>query len=302
MSQPNGAQRNNMDREKKTAAWVYEIHKDMVSLGFRVVETLFSAQSPFQKIDIVKTTGHGNMLLNDGMIMLSDRDEFVYHEMIAHVPIFVHPDPRRVLIIGGGDGGTAREALKHKGIERVVMVEIDKMVVDACREFMPRVSGALDDPRLEIVYDDGVAYAQNTAEKFDIAIIDSTDPVGPAAPLFDSAFYKSISACLSEKGIMVSQSESPFYDAEIQVSMFGNQRPYFNRLHMYLFPTLTYPGGLWSFGFASKGLSPTADLDEKRITGSNILTRYYNAQVHRAAFSLPEFVRENLSEVLDPLE
>ncbi len=285
----------------KQTQWIREVHKETVCLGFKVEKLLFSGQSPFQKIEIIKTAGHGKMLLNDGIVMLSEKDEFIYHEMIAHVPLFVHPAPRRVLIIGGGDGGTAREVLKHETVERVVMVEIDQMVVDACREHIPSVSGALEDPRLELVFGDGVEYVKNSDETFDVALIDSTDPIGPATPLFDSVFYKNTADRLAEDGIMITQSESPFYDTEIQLSMFKNQRPHFKKLHIYLFSTLTYPGGLWSFGFASKKQCPARDLDEKRVHASRIKTRYYNAQIHRAAFALPEFTRENLAGIVDPV-
>ena len=298
------------------ALWVYERHKNIVSLGFKVEASLFSARSPYQQIDIVETAGHGRMLLNDGVVMISERDEFVYHEMIAHVPLLTHPNPRRVLIVGGGDGGTAREVLKHQTVERVVMVEIDEMVVRACREHMPSVAGALSDPRLTLLFEDGVKYVAESNDGFDLAIIDSTDPVGPAAPLFDSAFYRNTAALLDENGVMITQSESPFYDPEIQRSMFTNQRPHFPRLHMYLFSTLTYPGGLWSFGYASKGPCPVRDLDETRFTplaaagtapagsggaeGPRRGVRYYTPAVHRAAFALPRFVDDALCDLLDP--
>jgi len=288
-----------MERDTTPELWIYERHKDLVALGFKVESTLFSGQSEFQNIDIVQTTGHGKMLLNDGVVMISERDEFAYHEMITHVPLLTHPDPRRVLIIGGGDGGTAREVLKHKGVQRVVMVEIDKMVVDACREYMPSVSGSLEDPRLTLLFEDGVRYVKESDETFDVAIIDSTDPVGPAAPLFDTAFYARTAARLSERGVMITQSESPFYDPEIQRSMFANQRPHFRKLHMYLFSTLTYPGGLWSFGFATKGPCPLRDFNNERFAAAGIETRYYNPQLHRAAFALPTFVFEQLADLLD---
>jgi len=281
--------------------WVREIRKNSVSLAFRVEKTLFSGKSPFQQVDIVKTASHGAMLLNDGMIMLSERDEFIYHEMIAHVPLFVHPDPRRVLIIGGGDGGTAREVLKHATVERVVLVEIDRMVVDACRMHIPSVSGAFEDPRLTLLIDDGVRYVKGTDERFDVVLIDSTDPVGPAEPLFDTAFYANVAARLTENGIMITQAESPFYDPEFQAVILSGQRPHFARLHLYNFSNLTYPGGLWSFGFASMGLCPIGDFDPGRVARSGIRTRYHNPRIHRAAFSLPEFVGGNLSGLIDPL-
>jgi spermidine synthase len=281
--------------------WVTETHKDMVCLGFKVKKTLFSAKSAFQQVDVVETAGHGGLLLNDGIVMLSEKDEFVYHEMIAHVPLFTLKNPERVLIIGGGDGGTAREVLKHKSVKRVVMVEIDKMVVDACKKHLPSVACALDDPRLELIIDDGVKYAKNTSKTFDVVLIDSTDPIGPAQPLFNREFYASIFKLLDKNGIMISQSESPFYDTEIQRSMFSNQRPFFKKIHMYTFSTLTYPGGLWSFGFASNGPCPIKDFDPKRADESGIEMKYYNPAVHRAAFALPCFVTSALAGLIDPV-
>ena len=281
--------------------WVKETHQDSVALSFKVEETLFSGKSAFQQVDVVRTKGHGVMLLNDGIIMVSERDEYVYHEMIAHVPIFVHPKPSRVLVIGGGDGGTIREVLKNDNVSRAVLVEIDEMVVNACREHMPSVSYALDDPRVELIIGDGVKYVASAEETFDVVLIDSTDPIGPAAPLFDRQFYQNVAALLAEDGIMISQAESPFYDFKIQSAMLANQRPFFNRLHMYTFTNLTYPGGLWSFGFGSKALCPLTDFDRNRVMTADITTRYYTPDIHVAAFMLPKFVQQNLSDMLDPL-
>lgn len=215
-----------MENKDTLNLWVTEFHKD-AGMTFKVEKTLFAGESRFQKVDIVRTVTHGAILLNDGRMMLSEKDEFIYHEMIAHVPLFVHPLPKRVLVIGGGDGGTVREVLRHKSIERVVMVEIDELVVNACRKHIPSVSCALDDPRLELRIEDGVRYVSDTKETFDVVLIDSTDPVGPAEPLFNKAFYKNVASLLGSGGIMVSQSESPFYDYEIQKSMLMNQRPFF---------------------------------------------------------------------------
>lgn len=281
--------------------WVHEGHKGILETRYRVEKTLFSEKSPYQQIDVVQTAGLGRMLLNDGIVMLSERDEFVYHEMIAHVPLFVHPRPRRVLVIGGGDGGTVREIMRHESIERVVMVEIDEAVVRACRAHMPTVSCALDDPRLELRIEDGVRYVAECRETFDLVIVDSTDPIGPATPLFNRDFYEKAAGLLGPDGILVSQAESPFYDPELQEPMLRNQRPFFSRLHLYLFSTLTYPGGLWSFGFASKGPCPLADFAPNRVAAAGLETRYYNPGVHRAAFMLPNFVRDSLADVLDPL-
>ena len=281
--------------------WVKETHQDSVALSFKVEKTLFSGKSPYQQVDVVQTAEHGGMLLNDGIVMVSERDEYVYHEMIAHVPLFVHPNPRRVLVIGGGDGGTVRELLKHEVVERIVMVEIDEMVINACREYLPSISYGLDDPRVELLVDDGVKYVAAAPETFDVVLIDSTDPIGPAAPLFDRQFYQNVAGLLSDAGIMISQAESPFYDFKIQSSMLENQRPFFNRVHLYTFTNLTYPGGLWSFGFGSKKLCPLADFDPGRIDAEAVHTLYYTPDIHVAAFMLPKFVKENLAGVLDPL-
>ncbi len=281
--------------------WITEPHQN-TALSFKVEQTLFSGKSKFQRVDVVRTTDLGNMLLNDGLIMLSERDEFIYHEMIAHVPLFVHPDPRRVLIIGGGDGGTAREVLKHPGMERVVMVEIDEMVVDACRAHLPAVSGSLDDPRLELRIEDGVKFMAESEEQFDVILVDSTDPVGPATPLFNKEFYENTARRLTDDGILITQAESPFYDQAVQRPMLTNQRPFFERLHVYLFSNLTYPGGLWSFGFASKGLCPVRNVNDSRIASSGIRFRYYNPAIHRAAFALPTFVADHLKGVIDPAD
>lgn len=281
--------------------WVKEIHQDSVALSFKVEETLFSGKSPFQQVDVVRTKDHGAMLLNDGIIMVSERDEFVYHEMIAHVPLFVHPKPSRVLVIGGGDGGTVREVIRHEDVSRVVMVEIDEMVVNACRDHMPSLSYALDDPRVDLIIGDGVKYVAAADEQFDVVLIDSTDPIGPAAPLFDRQFYQNVAALLGEDGIMISQAESPFYDFKIQSAMLANQRPFFNRLHMYTFTNLTYPGGLWSFGFGSKTRCPLADFDKNRVNAAALPARYYTPEIHIAAFMLPGFLQQRLSDMLDPL-
>ncbi|MCG6893447.1 MAG: polyamine aminopropyltransferase [Desulfobacteraceae bacterium] len=279
--------------------WVREVHRGVVALSFKVEKTLFSGKSPYQQVDVIQTAGHGRMLLNDGIVMISERDEFVYHEMIAHVPLFVHPDPKRVLVIGGGDGGTVREVVRHPGVECVVMVEIDEMVVHACREHFPQVSSALDHPKLSLHIEDGVRFVAETKERFDVVIVDSTDPIGPAQPLFDKAFYENTAGLLLDGGILITQAESPFYDPDLQRPMLANQRPYFPRLHLYLLTNLTYPGGLWSFGFASKGPDPLRDFDPRRVEASGLRFRYYNADIHRAAFALPTFVTETLCDTID---
>jgi spermidine synthase len=282
--------------------WITEIHRGVVGNTFKVEKTLFTGRSKFQQVDVVKTEGLGRMLLNDGVVMLSERDEFIYHEMIAHVPLFVHPAPKRILVVGGGDGGTMREVLKHRSVVRAVLVEIDDMVIKACQEYLPAVWAAKDDPRLEIKIEDGVKFVAETEETFDVVLIDSTDPIGPASPLFGKEFYQNVAKKLAADGILITQAASPFYDHYIQGPMFRNQRPFFQRLHIYNYSNLTYPGGLWSFGFAANGICPLKDFDPQRVAASGISTRYYNADIHLSAFMLPTFIAEEMGDVIDAVD
>ncbi|MFP4475845.1 MAG: polyamine aminopropyltransferase [Desulfatibacillaceae bacterium] len=278
--------------------WVREVYHGTFGLQFKVVETLFSRRSPYQRVDVVRTAGFGRMLLCDGAVMLTEGDEFVYHEMIAHVPLFVHPKPASVLVIGGGDGGTAREVLRHESVSRCVMVEIDEMVVEASREHLPGM-GPWDDPRLDLRIADGVEFTRTTEERFDVVIVDSTDPVGPATVLFSEGFYADVARVLTDDGILVAQAESPYFDGMVQRRMLENQRTHFPRLHLYNISNLSYPGGLWSLTFASRGLCPIRDFREDAARAGGFETRYYNPMIHRAAFGLPEFVRKNIQGVAD---
>ncbi|MBA6358167.1 polyamine aminopropyltransferase, partial [Colwellia sp. BRX8-3] len=188
--------------------WVEEKFEDFLGIKFKVEKVLFSGKSEFQTVDVVETKGHGKMLLNDGLIMVTERDEFAYHDMISHVPLFVHPHPKNILVIGGGDGGTAREVIRHLSVKKCTMVEIDEMVVDACKKHIPQTASALDDERIDLIIGDGVQFVKETTEKFDVIIVDSTDPIGPAQPLFGEAFYKDVFNCLADDGIVVAQGES----------------------------------------------------------------------------------------------
>lgn len=245
--------------------WIEEKLEDYLGIRYRVEKVLFSGVSEYQRVDVVETRGHGRMLLNDDLVMIAERDEFVYHDMIAHVPLFVHPKPRRVLIIGGGDGGTAREVIRDENVQKCTMVEIDKMVIDACKEFIPVTSSALADAKVDLIIGDGVRYVAETPEKFDIILFDSTDPIGPAERLFGPEFYANVYNILNDDGIVVSQGESPFYEQKIQASMLDILSGLFFNVAIYNYSNLTYPGGLWSFTFASKGLHPTKDFDESRV-------------------------------------
>jgi spermidine synthase len=279
--------------------WLEEKFQDFLGLRFKVERVLFSGQSEFQTVDVVETKGHGRMLLNDGLVMVTERDEFAYHDMISHVPLFVHPEPKNVLIIGGGDGGTAREVIRHRTVQQCTMVEIDAMVVDACKKYIPQTACALDDDKVKLIIGDGVEFVKNTNEKFDVIIVDSTDPIGPAQPLFGEQFYQDVFNCLTDDGIVVSQGESSWYAMDIQQSLLKVLNNVFPQCLLYSFSNLTYPGGLWSFTFASKQHHPINDFYAQRVINSNLAFRYYNAGLHSAAFALPSFVKDGLTGLID---
>ena len=280
----------------KSDLWIEEKNEKGFSVGFKVNKTFFSGKSDFQYVDVVETEALGRMLLNDGLIMVTEKDEFIYHDMIAHVPLFIHPNPKKVLVIGGGDGGTAREAIRHSSVEKCVMVEIDEMVVNACKEFIPQTSKDLDHPKMDLKIADGVKFVKETDEKFDVIMVDSTDPIGPAQPLFGAEFYQDIYNCLSDDGIVVSQGESPWHESVMQNKLLDILSQKFPVVRLYNFMNLTYPGGLWSFTYASKGLHPLNDFDEKRVKDSGLEFTYYNTETHRASFSQPEFIRKRVEK------
>lgn len=278
--------------------WVEEKFEDFLGLRLKVEKVLFSGKSDFQTVDVVETKGLGKMLLNDGLIMVTERDEFAYHDMITHVPLFVHPEPKKVLVIGGGDGGTAREVIRHPSVEKCTMVEIDGMVVDACKEHIPLTASALEDERIDLIIGDGVEFVKNTSEKFDVILIDSTDPIGPATPLFGEAFYQDVYNCLADDGIVVSQGETPWYGKDIQRSLLTVLNNVFPKSYLYSFSNLTYPGGLWCFTFASKKFHPVKDFKLDRVLESGMAFKYYNHKVHSAAFCLPNFIKQGLEDLI----
>lgn len=270
--------------------WIEELYKEGLSFRLALRKRLFADQSAFQKVEVFESSHHGKVLLNDGCFMLSERDERIYHEMMAHVPLHVHPNPKRVLIIGGGDGGTAREVLKHKSVESCILVEIDEMVVEACKRYIPQTAAVFQDPRLKLVIGDGVAFARDSKETFDVVLVDSTDPNGAATPLFGPEFYGDLAKRLSEDGIVIAQGESVFYEEKTQQSLLKIASPLFDFVTMFNFTNMTYPGGLWSFMWASKKLHPLKDFKTTTVKDCS----YYNEDVHRAAFALPEFQKQRL--------
>ncbi len=276
--------------------WYTEKHTENAGITLKVTKSLFSGKSDFQQLDIVETAEYGRMMLLDGLVMVTERDEFVYHDMITHPALFVHPNPKKVLVIGGGDGGTIREIMKHRGVEEAVLCEIDGLVIEKSIELLPSMACEIDgnNPRVKLHVDDGIAYIREHQETFDIILVDSTDPIGPAEGLFEEDFYRMVFGALKKDGIMVAQSESPFYHGEIQKNMYRNLRAVFPIVEMYQAFIPTYPSGFWSFAFASKQYHPVNDFDKERARNRGFYTRYYNEELHLGAFMLPTFARENI--------
>ena len=267
---------------------------DTLTYQYKFDQKLFSKKSQFQQIDIVENKDLGRILFNDSIAMLSEKDEFIYHDMIAHVPMSTHPNPKKVLIIGGGDGGTLREVLRHDCVESAIQVEIDSVVVEACKEFIPQCAISYEHPKAKLLIEDGAEYVKTTKEKFDVVIIDSTDPLGPSTPLFGPEFYQNVFSILNDDGICVAQAESPYYYEKEQVGLLKIQKEIFPQLYTYRYSNLVYPGGMWCLSLASKQYSP---LDMDQIRDLNFSTKYYSKEMHAAAFVLPPFLKERFREL-----
>ncbi len=262
--------------------------------GFSVTEMLATQQSSFQKIDLFRSTSHGVVLALDGLIQLTERDEYVYHEMISHVPLLVHPDPERVLIIGGGDGGTAREVSRHSLVKHIDMCEIDGMVVDLCKIHFPSTAVGMDHPKVNVTIGDGIEWVKQSADhSYDVVIIDSSDPVGPGIGLFNAAFYNQVKRILRQNGVVVAQGESPLYQAPAVRNLRRAMREVFPITATYLASIPTYPSGLWSFAYASLGIEPF-EIDHHRAKAITSESKYYNEGIHHAAFALPTHLYKEL--------
>lgn len=278
-----------------TDDWFTEKHTPYAGLTLAVRERLHDRQSPFQRIEVLDTVEYGRMLLLDGFVMLTDRDEHVYHEMIVHPVLLAHGNPRRVLIIGGGDGGSVREVLRHGGVEGVTLVEIDEAVIETCRRFFPALTAHLDDPRVTIRCEDGFAFLDKHPGGFDAIVVDSIDPVGEAAKLFTSAFYAKIKTSLRPGGIAVFQTESPFYNTEVVVQVSRKLTPLFSIVAPYLAHIPTYPSGLWSFTCASDTVEPrVAEPFAEPAFQADL--KYFTPQAMQAAFVLPRYLERSLAE------
>lgn len=279
--------------------WFSEEQTPNVKLSIRVDRQLYSGKSEFQRIDVFDSPEFGRFLTLDGYMMLTEKDEFIYHEMITHVPMAVHPAVKNVLVIGAGDGGVIRELTRYPEIEHIDLVEIDELVVEVCKKYLPKTSCRLDDPRLSIHYEDGVRFVRSCEEQYDLIIVDSTDPFGPGEGLFTREFYGSCFKALCKDGIMVNQHESPFYQADAVACQRAHKRivESFPISRVYQAHIPTYPSGHWLFGFASKKYHPLKDLREAAWNLKGLSCSYYTTTLHKGAFYLPAYVEKMLEEV-----
>ncbi|MCU9613338.1 spermidine synthase [Caldibacillus lycopersici] len=273
--------------------WFTEKQTEHFGITIRVNQTLHTEQTEFQKLDMVETEEWGNMLLLDGMVMTTVRDEFVYHEMVSHVPLFTHPHPEKILVVGGGDGGVIREVIKHPSVQKAVLVDIDGKVIEYSKKFLPEIAGKLDDPRVNVQVDDGFMHIANSENEYDVIIVDSTEPVGPAVNLFTKGFYAGIAKALKEDGIFVAQTDNPWFKADLIQNVFRDVKEIFPITHLYTANIPTYPSGLWTFTIGSKKYDPLK-VDESRFT--ELETKYYTKELHFAAFVLPKFVKDIIGE------
>ena len=278
--------------------WFTERHTPYVNFSIKVERQLYTAQSEFQRIDVFESREFGRFLTLDGYMMLTEKDEFIYHEMITHIPMAVHPNPENILVIGAGDGGVVRELTRYQSPKCIDLVEIDELVIEVCRKYLPKTACRLDDPRVHIHIADGLKFIRSCENKYDLIIVDSTDPFGPGEGLFTKEFYGSCFQALHDDGIMVYQHGSPFYDEDEEPCRAMHRKAFrsfpISRVYQAHIPTCA--AGYWLFGFASKKYHPLTDLDAARWNRRGIQTWYNTTNLHMGAFMLPKYVEDLLIE------
>ena len=279
--------------------WFSEFHTPDVKHSLRVNRHLYSKKSDYQQIDIYDTPEFGKVLTLDGNVMLTERDEFIYDEMITHVPMAVHPNVQDVLVIGAGDGGVVKELARYECIQSIDLVEMDEQVVNACRQYLPENACRLDDKRVHIYFDNALRFIRRRKAQYDLIIVDSTDPFGPSEGYFTREFYGICYNALKDDGIMVNQQGSPFYRHDAQAMQRSHKRIVntFPISRVYQAHIPTYAAGYWLFGFASKKYHPSDDFDREKWLKLHLKTKYYTVRLHAGAFFLPAFLEEMLEEV-----
>ena len=278
--------------------WFSERHTKNVQFSIRTDKQLFTAQSPFQRIDVFESVDFGRFLTLDGYMMLTEKDEFIYHEMIVHPAFAVNSGIEEVLVIGAGDGGVARELSRYATIRRIDLVEIDEMVIDVCKKYLPQTACGFEDKRVNVLIQDGLKYIRSVENQYDLIIVDSTDPFGPGEGLFTKEFYGSCYKALTEEGILVNQHECPYYESYAMSMKRAHKRirEFFPITRVYQAHIPTYPSGHWLFGFASKKKDPIKDLDASAWNRLGLKTKYYNTDLHKGCFAIPTYVKELLDD------
>ncbi len=277
---------------------IEESFRNTFAMGFKVKAHLHTEQSQYQKIEVVETESVGKLLLLDGKTMVSDKDEFVYHEVVSHIPYMVSRNCKKVLIIGGGDGGVVREFVKHPDIERIDLVEIDVRVIEVSKIYFPDCTSGLSDKRVRVLPEDGFAFIKRAKKEYDIIVVDSTDPVDFASGLFTDEFYQDVYNALTDDGIMMNQTENPFLDEWGVKNIYNNMRKVFPVVNSFNAPMLIYPGVYWTFGFSSKKYRPT-DIDPAKMQHMNTLQRslkWYNMDWHKGTFSISNFHKNMIGQ------
>ncbi len=284
--------------EVRMELWYTDQHTKEVRFSMKSKKQLVSHVSELQQIDILETYEYGRILVLDGELMITEKDEFIYHEMITHVPMAVHPNVKNVLVIGAGDGGTIRELTKYDTIENIDMVEVDKDVVTLCMEHMPFTACKLNDPRVHMYFEEGLRFVRSKQDEYDLIIVDCADPFGPAEGLFTREFYGNCFKALHEDGILINQHESPFYNEHSKTVQKAHKHitTVFPLSTVYQCHIPSYPSGHWLFGFASKKYDPILDLNEDKWNALKLSVRYYNTDLHKGCFCLPNYVKELLQK------
>ncbi|MCZ8538114.1 spermidine synthase [Paenisporosarcina quisquiliarum] len=273
--------------------WFTEKQTENFGITMKVNRTLHTEQTDFQLLEMAETAEWGNMLFLDGMVMTSEKDEFVYHEMVAHVPLFTHPNPENVLVVGGGDGGVIREIMKHPQVKKATLVDIDGKVIEYSKKYLPTIASELENPRVDVQVGDGFMHIAEAENQYDVIMVDSTEPVGPAVNLFTKGFYAGISKALKEDGIFVAQSDNPWFTPDLIKQVQKDVKEIFPITRLYTANIPTYPSGLWCFTLGSKKHDPLT-VEDARF--HEIDTKYYTKELHKAAFVLPKFVKDLAGE------
>jgi len=280
--------------------WFRENYTENCYFGIGFEKQFHDEQTPFQHMQFFESKDFGTFFTLDGYMMVNQKDEFIYHDMIAHIPMAVNPTIKKVLVIGGGDGGSVRELTRYTTIETIDMVEIDERVVRACQMYLPQTASKLTDPRVTLYFEDGIAFILDKENQYDLILVDSTDPIGPGEGLFTTDFYKNCYKALTSNGIMINQHESPYYPGDVAEMKKAHKklRATFEVCRVYQFHMPTYASGHWLFGFASKGLDPIKDHKPEQWELFQLKTRYYNSDLHKACFMLPTYVLEHLEDAV----